>query len=308
MTKIFRLSQDNLKEKVIAMKARSALIKLFIKSAGSNRHISDAQFAKMIFFIAFGRLPNLKNPKTFNEHICAIRLSDKCYDYAQYTDKAAVREYVAKTVGEKYLNEIVGIYKSPRDISFDSLPTAFAVKCTHSSGYNIIASDKQKLDWKKSVEKLNYWLSKNYYYVNRERNYKNIEPQILIDKYIKFNGCLLEYKVFCFNGCAEFISVNVFEGNKRRVGVYDTEWNYIPVNMGYKSTGDCIPKPDNFSEMIQVAEKLASIFDFVRVDLYNDGKKIIFSELTFTSGGGLVRIWPKKYDLQWGSFFEDKKQ
>ena len=289
------------------MKLRSVLIRLFTKIAGSNKHIDDTQFTKMIYWIAFGKIPNLNNPKTFNEHICSIRISEQCYGYAPYVDKAAVREYVASTVGSQYLNHLIGVYKSPQDIPFDALPRAFAMKCTHASGYNVIVPDKEKLDWNKTAKKFEYWLSKNYYYINRERNYKNIEPRVHIDEYIEFDGRLLEYKMFCFKGHTKFISINVLEGSTRRVSVYDAAWHYIPVNMGYKSFGDCIPRPENYEEMIQIAEKLASPFDFVRVDLYNDGKKILFSELTFTSGGGLIRIWPKEYNTQWGSYFEDSQ-
>lgn len=290
---------------VIAMKFRSALIRLFTKIAGPNKSINDTQYTNMIYWIAFGKIPNLKNPRTFNEHICAIRISDQCYDYAPYADKAAVRDYVANTVGDRYLNKLIGVYESPYDIPFDRLPEAFAMKCTHASGYNVVVPDKKKVDWNKTTRKFERWLSRNYYYVNRERNYKHIQPRILIDEYIRFDKRLLEYKVFCFNGHVRFTSVNVFEGGRRSVSVYEREWQYIPVNMGYESLGDSIPKPENYDEMIQVAEKLAAPFSFVRVDLYNDGKIILFSELTFTSGGGLVRIWPEAYNLQWGSFFED---
>lgn len=59
--------------------------------------------------------------------------------------------------------------------------------------------------------------------------------------------------------------------------------------------------PRNRDELIKVAEKLAQPFKFVRVDLYNVDEKVIFSELTFHSGGGLIPFQPKKYDYKFGS-------
>ncbi len=42
-------------------------------------------------------------------------------------------------------------------------------------------------------------------------------------------------------------------------------------------------------------------FDFVRVDLYNTDN-ILFSELTFHSGGGLVPFEPEEYDYKFGEY------
>lgn len=63
-------------------------------------------------------------------------------------------------------------------------------------------------------------------------------------------------------------------------------------------TGDS--KPENGDELITVAEKLAAPFELVRVDLYNVDGKIVFSELTFHSGGGLIPFEPKEYDRMFG--------
>lgn len=63
-------------------------------------------------------------------------------------------------------------------------------------------------------------------------------------------------------------------------------------------TGDS--KPENGDELIAVAEKLAALFELVRVDLYNIDGRIVFSELTFHSGGGLIPFQPEKYDSEFG--------
>ena len=52
--------------------------------------------------------------------------------------------------------------------------------------------------------------------------------------------------------------------------------------------------------VIAVAEKLAVPFELVRVDLYNVDGRIVFSELTFHSGGGLIPFEPKEYDREFG--------
>lgn len=289
------------------MKIKSALIKLYCRYAGRNTDISDREFVSKLFRISFGYKPDLDNPITFNEHIAAIKTSEKAYGLSTYADKYTVRKYVAETVGEQYLNPCIGVYQTADEIPFEKLPKAFAMKCTHASGYNIIVLDREKLNREQVVKQLNKWLNLNYYYIGRERNYKNIPPAVMIDSYIDFKGKLSEYKIFCFHGKAEFIDVNLFTDSDRTIAVYSRDWKYIPVTMGYKNCGDCIKEPDNLEEMISVAESLASPFDFVRVDLYNNGGKILFSELTFTPGGGLVKFSPAVYDKEFGRLFEEKQ-
>lgn len=163
-----------------------------------------------------------------------------------YTDKLEVRDYVRKTVGEQYLNEVIGVYESFDDIDFDQLSDAF------------------------------------------------LRP---------LDGQLEEYKLFCFKGKVGFIQHNKQIGGKRYNNIFDAQWNILPVKYGYDGfTGDS--KPENGDELIAVAEKLAVPFELVRVDLYNIDGRIVFSELTFHSGGGLITFEPKGYDRKFGKVLE----
>ena len=110
---------------------------------------------------------------------------------------------------------------------------------------------------------------------------------------------LEEYKLFCFKGKVGFIQHNKQINGKRYDNIFDAQWNILPVKYGYDGfTGDS--KPENGDELITVAEKLAAPFELVRVDLYNVDGKIVFSELTFHSGGGLIPFEPKEYDRMFG--------
>ena len=85
---------------------------------------------------------------------------------------------------------------------------------------------------------------------------------------------------------------------------YDAEWNVLKYRQGYpefKQPIDILHK----KEIIILAEKLAEKFDFVRVDLYNLPDRVLFSELTFHSGGGLVPFEPEEYDYKFGEYFKE---
>lgn len=262
--------------------------------------ISDEAHSKLLFRVMFGYTPDLEYPKTMNEYICSTKVSDAKLGYAIYTDKYEVRDYVRKTVGNKYLNKVIGIYDSFDEIDFDQLPDAFAMKATHGSSYNIIVSDKSKLDRTEAKKKFDRWLGENFYYKDREKNYKNIKPRIMCDAFLQpSDGQLEEYKLFCFKGKVGFIQHNKQISGKRYDNIFDAQWNILPVKYGYGSfTGD--KKPQNGNELIVVAEKLAEPFELVRVDLYNVDGRIVFSELTFHSGGGLIPFEPREYDRKFG--------
>lgn len=262
----------------------------------------DEKYSKVLYYIVFGKHVDIHHPKTFNEHIIARKLEDKKYEYARYTDKYAVREYVKQCVGENVLNPVYGVYDSFNQIDFEKLPSSFALKATHASGYNIIVPDKSKLNIPKAKKKFDRWLKDNFYYKDREKNYKNIVPKILCDKYIHFNAYLVEYKIYCFNGKAKLICQNIKHEGKRYTNVFDSNFNSIPVKFGYDVLEYKIT--DKKAELIDIAERLAAIFEFVRVDLYENDGEILFSELTFHSGGGLVPFEPTEYDERFAVFFE----
>lgn len=281
------------------MLLKVALIKFSQKFPSA---VSDEMYSKLLYFIVFGKWIDLNNPKTFNEHIIAKKLEDKKYSYDIYTDKYLVHEYVKNCVGEEILNEVLGVYDCFDEIDFSKLPQSFALKATHASGFNIIVKDKSKLNVEEAKKKFDKWLKINFYYKDREKNYKNIKPRILCDKYIEFDESLVEYKLYCFNGRAKLICQNIDKDGKRHTNVLDENFEKIPVKFGYDTLD--FPVTDKKRELVEIAEKLSAPFDFVRVDLYENGGKILFSELTFHSGGGLVPFEPKEYDVTFGEFFK----
>lgn len=289
------------------MNIKSILKKIFVSGFGNKSFlINDRTFVRLLYFLEFGRFPNLTNPKTFNEHICRLKISDKAEEYWRYTDKFEVRKYVEEKIGSGYLNGLIGVYEKTAEIPFDNLPDKYVLKATHGSGYNIIVTDKAKADKNQICLTLDKWLEKNYYTVGREKNYKLIKPRIVAENFIEgLETDLREYKFFCFKGNPEFVVSNKFCREGRFSTVYDMDFKAMDVIYGYpKIKGDDM-KPASFDEMKEISCRLASEFDFVRVDLYADDKRIIFSELTFSPGGGIVPFKPQSYDFQFGKLFGD---
>ena len=252
----------------IELKIRIALKVLTYKLFSKSQLLNDESYNKLLFFIMFGRIPDFDNPQTFNEFICARKVRLDEYWLSSYTDKYEVRKYVAQCIGEEHLNEIYGVYRSFEEIPFDTLPEQFVLRGTHGSGYNVIVKDKNNLDWEKIRKYINSFLKENFYYLGREKNYYNIEPRVLCDKYIKgvADGTVPEAKVFCFGGKAKFISYNIVVDGQTFSNHYDALWHKLNYRQGYPGYEDSIGIPHQ-DEIIELAEKLAQPFDFVRVDI-----------------------------------------
>ena len=174
------------------------------------KFLPPAFYVKVYYEYYSGRKLNLKDPIEFNEKIQWLKVYYQPPILTQLVDKYAVRPYIKEKIGDKYLNDIIGVYSKFEDIDFDSLPNKFVLKGAHGSNYNLIVNDKSKLN-KKLVKKLvNKWLSRNYYYRSGlEWAYKNVPPRVIAEKFMKEEGkeALNDYKFYCCNGKPIFIHV-----------------------------------------------------------------------------------------------------
>lgn len=254
-----------------------------------------------------GYLPDLENPRTFNEKIQWIKLYANLEELGRYVDKYSVRKYVVDTIGEEYLIPLLRVFQHEEDINFNNLPNSFIMKASHTSGYNRIVHDLRKENPEELKKLAANWLKINYYEETGERNYKNIKPSIVIEEVIGNNVPLLDYKIHCFSGVPIVIQVNGNENGLRKGNYYTVDWEKLPFYKGSPNFSDKLQKPNKLKEIITIAKILSKSFTYVRVDLYYLNEKIYFGELTFTPSGGVSKFSNKKYDFSMGSFLELNK-
>lgn len=286
-------------------KIRICITQAFIKIFGKNTRISDRQYNQILYRLRTGKKANLDCPKTFNEHILARKVFMNEDDLTQYTDKYEVRFYVGKTIGSQFLVKNFGVWENPEEIPFDKLPQQYVLKATHGSGWNIIVRNGQKVDAKEILPKLKGFLKENYYTYGREKNYRLIKPRIVCEELIEgvSGRSIIDFKIFCFDGCAKFYLVTYFENGKQHFNIFDLSDGCLEIKDRYERV-NCACLPPNINEIIQLAQELAKPFDFVRVDFYIAKQGIFFSELTFHSGGGIRPIKPIEFDYKLGRYFD----
>lgn len=252
---------------------------------------------------------NLKNPIRYTEKLQYLRLYvyPKMPLVSKCASRDGVREYLKEKGLEQYLVPIYGIFDHFEDIDFNKLPNQFVMKCTHACAFNEIVLDKSKINIDELRKKFNKWLKTDYGKKTVERHYSNIKPRIIIEKYIgELDNLPREYKIHVFNGKAR--SLYVVTGRKKdiRYNNYYIDWTPFDGSQfnGWKKTDYPLEKPDNFDEMVNLAETLAKEFPFVRVDLYNINGKIYLSEMTFTPAKGTLILDDDQCDFEMGKWLD----
>jgi hypothetical protein len=269
--------------------------------------VPDKIYLKMIYYGQMGKKLNLKNPQTFNEKLQWLKLYDRRSEYINYVDKYAVRYYIEKTIGEKYLVPLISVHDNVEEIPWAELPDKFVLKCTHGSGCNIICENKQKLDSVLATRQLKRWLKTNYYYHSREWPYKYVKPRIICETYLQKE--IIDYKFYCFNGIPRFLYLaqgSNPEGTLK-MSFFDMEFkkcNFYRPDHKPLNFEPC--KPDNFQEMVEIAKKLSRNMPFVRIDLFNVQGEIYFSEITLTPGAGFTPFSPIEKEIEIGNYIDLK--
>lgn len=259
--------------------------------------------ARLRYFLRFGKLLNLNNPKTLNEKILYLSLRTDTSEWSRLTDKFNVRKYVEDCGLKEILVRNYAYWRKEDEINFDNLPESFVIKSVQGCGDTIIVKDKTFLEEKLVRRKLNSMLKQITGTTSGEKHYFRIKPAIIVEELLPIKSdftSLIDYKFWCFNGEPRFILTcsNRFN-NGVYLGLYDTEWNYCPNDMifskKYPEESSPLDKPQNFEEMLKIAENLSKPFPCVRVDLYNIEGKIYFGEMTFTSMGGMMIYFTDKF-------------
>jgi len=273
---------------------------------------------------------SLKDRRTFSGMLQIKMAQNRSPDLVMFADKVSVRDYVGRTVGSQYLAHH---YVSGDDVfalPWGELPREYVHKVNHGCGGNIIVWDgadpqssiplgfksqgwghyvvhPETVDQTVATEVLEYWLGLDYSWELGRRFpewiYGQIKPQVIVEELLQnADGSLPnDYKFFCFNGHVGMVQVDTERMTSHKRALFSPEWKLMDVQYTYPLPEETPEPPHNLSEMIRVAEKLSSGIDFVRVDLYSVGQRVVFGELTNFPDGGGVKFKPRAFDIELGT-------
>lgn len=255
--------------------------------------------------------PNLKHPKDMSEILISQILDkDFCSSVAPYVDKIKVRDYVEKKGLGRILLAHYGVWETPEDVPFETLPNKFALKSNNGCGHHVICHDKSKLDYEQAKQTLHLAIESGVN--NVEQHYHYITPKVYAEELIETSdGSLpVDYKFTCIGGEIMDIFVATDRAINTHYCTFDTSWNLLPYTKENYLPKVLPARPKHLDEMIEVARVLSKDFGFVRVDLYEYREQPYISELTFFPWGAMLYSYTdeaiKLYGEKWHSWKSKK--
>jgi hypothetical protein len=256
-----------------------------------------------------GRSPHLLRPQRFSEKVQWRKLFDFDPRYGVLCDRLAARDFIASRVGEQYLVPKLWSGDDPAEVPFASLSPPYVIKSTHASSHMLTCRAPGDIDPQAAQPVMRGWLAANFGLATGEPGYANVRPQLIAEHMLLHDDGepLLERFVYVFGGRAEIVQTLVARPNSGtkvvNLGYYDRHW--MPKNwvMTRPLPPEPLPRPRLLDEILRLAERIGAGFDHVRVDMYDDGKRLWVGETSLYSFGGLFRFKTDEADQVLGSYW-----
>lgn len=244
---------------------------------------------KKIFFRTLHdirELPSIFTGSDLNNKIKWLMIYERNELKIECADKVSVRDYVARTVGNQYLNRLYGVWPEADSIDFDLLPGDFVLKANHDAGSVWLVKNKNNLDQKKISATINKKLSRVFGRNNGQWPNVRINPKVLAEEFLGED--LPDWKFHCCNGSVRFLQyIYDRHGKTAKEEIILPSGKKSDLTLDHDFTpGASFSKPANWTELLEVARSLSKPFKYCRVDLYLANGEVRFGELTFYPKNG----------------------
>lgn len=250
---------------------------------------------------------DLENPRSFNEYILWLKRNYRNNQWKECADKLKCKDFLKRNGFEKYLPKTLAIYDSSSQIDLSNLPNKFVLKTNHDCG-SVYICEKGKTNFGKVFKSIDKSLKQSYYSESDEWVYEDIEPKIYAEEYLepKNGKDLNDFKLFTFDGKYRFGYYSANRSKDVRFQLFENDFDIVNCDYSHLRPGKkyTISKPDEFPELVRLAEQVGQHFNFVRVDLYLTTQGIKLGELTFLAMSGFGQFIDYQYDFKYGKCFE----
>lgn len=237
------------------------------------------------------RFPDLANCRDFNDRIQWLKLFDQDREIVRCCDKLGVRDRVRECLGDGYITEAYQVASQFSEIRLVDLPAQFVIKANHDSGTVQVVSDKSSLDLEAAEARFNQALLRAHGWCYGEWAYAYVKPKIFVEEYlVDPSGSPPDYKFYVVEGSVRFCHYIYDRHVQAKEQVIDLHGTDMKLEL-YSSFiyGSAFKKPQQWTEMIAVAEAVGNGFKCVRVDIYLVNDRIIVGEMTFWPMAGLYK-------------------
>lgn len=283
--------------------------------------VFPASFRSYIYFIVNNRyFPKRKTPETFNEKMFSRKFAWNDSQFSTYSDKLNVKKIITSCVGEEYVIPTVwqGNSINPEDVRGILLEwSEIFLKANHNSGPVFLVTKNTPDETIRSICKdLNRQVQVDYGKKKLETWYSSIPREIFAEVSLTaLEGVgkseILDYKFHVFKQAdstqTAFLHVDFDRHSNHNRSFFDEDLTWIPFSTLYPTIRTKIEPPKNYTLMLDMAKKIASEFQYARVDLYNIRGRIYFGEVTFAHGSSNERFTTYGHDKWLGKHWKPDK-
>ena len=250
----------------------------------TQEHKSLYRTIHLYFRETLGQWPDLVACRDYNEKIQWLKLFDQSETIVACVDKLRLREYVEQKLGAGHLPALYQIGARFDDLDLAALPNSFALKTNHDSGSVLLVRDKQRLDIASARSVFERALGRTFGMRMGEWAYALVPPKMFAEEYLEpiSNVPPPDYKIHCVEGKARVVQYICDRGSNPKEQVLTREGapaGYAIIEPYVR--GNQFQKPEQWEEMLEIAETLSAGFKYVRIDLYLPGGHVYVGEMTF---------------------------
>ena len=268
------------------------------------RHLPLSLRRHLLFFRAFGKWGNFRNPKTFREKAQWRTINDRRPRLAFVQDKLAAKEYaqtISATLREPLrIPETYWVGTDLRELQAmaHKLPSRWVLKPNHSAGrYRIVDAPLSPTEWEELIRTCASWVARDEEELVMGHWAYGKARHLLIAEERVGNGAHApnDFKVACFGGTPGYYFWANRETVPARYSFFTPDGMRLPwgvlSDINYNNHADETQCPEQFRvRMMRIASAVAAPFDWMRVDFYVEGGEVWFGELTLYGAGGLYVI------------------
>ena len=240
-------------------------------------------------------MPDLRNPQRFTELVQCRKLADRDPRMAPLVSKVTAKTNASRLLGDDWIIPTIWTGRTlPSDPDWQY---PIILKASHGCNQNIVCHTRSQ--YRRARERARKWTSRAYGLWLDEWAYRQVPRGYIVEPYLGDRTTLpIDYKIYVFGGTAKLVQVHVDRNRRHRWILYDRQWQQVS-----QFGEDGAPPPANLARMMLAAERMASGFDFARVDFYEIDDAPKFWEVTFYPGSGLDPFDPLELDLQIGALW-----
>ena len=202
--------------------------------------------------------------------------------------------------------KLLAAIRHPDQVDGLDLPARWIMKASHASGCVRIVTEDDPIKPGEMRQLVTDWLQIEHGRYGLEWAYHNVERVVVVEELLSYQGDVpRDVKLFCFDGRVVYIQIDSARFDEHQQSLFDTSWNRLDVRVkDYAPHTEKVAPPQALSEMIRVAECLSAGIDFVRVDLYDVGAKVMVGEMTNYPQGGSGNFNPPHWDDVFGQHWQ----